>query len=143
MNSGIWQGRRNVCRCGLVVLLAEDDRALREVLARAIRETGHEVVEFGDGASVIEFVETYDGDEAALFLVTDVRMPGLSGLEGLAELRVSRHRLKSVVITAYPDERSRRLAAALGALALFEKPFDVEDLCTAIHFLGHAPVPGT
>lgn len=139
MDSGIWMKRRAKCDCGLVVLLAEDDDALRSVLARGIRENGHEVVELEDGERVIDFLRGYEGDPWHLFLVTDVRMPKRSGLEVLAELRAARYRMRSVVTTGFPDEQTHRLARALGALAVFQKPFETEDLCTAIDFLGHAP----
>jgi two-component system response regulator (stage 0 sporulation protein F) len=136
--SGVWRKLDAVCDCGLRVLIAEDDPDLLRVIARAIRETGHEALEFPNGTALVDYLSEHRSELDGAFLVTDVQMPGVNGLEVLAELKIARQPLRTIVITAFPDEQTQRVSRALGASALFAKPFDVEDLCTAIQFLGHA-----
>jgi CheY-like chemotaxis protein len=140
MKSGVWQRAPAACACGLEVLVAEDDAALRGAIARAIRETGHTVIEFADGGALIAYLRWARQDAQPRFLVTDLNMPLASGLEALAELRCFDPDVRSIVITAFPDERALRVSRALGAVALFAKPFELDDLCSAVQFLGHAPL---
>ena len=117
------------------VLLAEDDETLRRQLARAIRGMGWEVTEYGDGRALLDGLDALGESGVCTFLVTDVRMPNLDGLDLLTELALRRRRLPTVVITAFADEDTRQAVRALGASIVFSKPFDVDDLCTALQFL--------
>jgi CheY-like chemotaxis protein len=65
-------------------------------------------------------------------IVTDIMMPGLTGMEILAGLAEVRRRPAVVVITAFGDERTHRRAKALGAICVLDKPFDVDDLRTIL-----------
>lgn len=117
------------------VLLAEDDETLRRQLARAIRGMGWEVTEFGDGRALLAGLDRMGPADGVTFLVTDVRMPNVDGIDLLTELSMRRQRLPTVVITAFADEYTRQAVRALGASIVFSKPFDVDDLCTALQFL--------
>jgi CheY-like chemotaxis protein len=68
-------------------------------------------------------------------IVSDICMPGMTGLEVLARVRASSIHLPVVLITAFGDEQTRNRAAALGGTVLFSKPFDMDDLRTAVMFL--------
>ena len=57
-------------------------------------------------------------------LITDVQMPGMSGLELQDELAVRRPDMPVILITAFPEERIRKRAEAAGAVAFFSKPVD-------------------
>jgi DNA-binding response OmpR family regulator len=59
-------------------------------------------------------------------------MPGFSGLTALAGVRSVDRRMPFVLITAYGDETIREKALELGADAIFDKPFDIDDLRTAV-----------
>ena len=110
------------------VLLAEDDPEMRELMAWALRRDGYEVQEVGDGNEVLQVLGLVEGEDGGPdLLVSDVRMPGLSGLEVLERLRRSRDDLPVILVTAFGDLETHAKAQRLGAEVL-DKPFDLDDL---------------
>ena len=92
-------------------------------------------------------VETYSSGEALLLreppqgpgcLVLDERLPGVSGLDTLRQLRARHVDLPAVFVTTHPRPAFRAAAAALGA-PILEKPLEGETLIAAIHDLLHTP----
>ncbi len=84
-----------------MILLAEDDHAIRSLLARALRARGFSVTEAADGAAALAIAEA--AAEPYRLLVTDVLMPGLSGPE-LARILRARGRIERVIyVTGYSD----------------------------------------
>jgi DNA-binding response OmpR family regulator len=118
-----------------VVLLAEDDQAFRQLLASVLAADGYEVVEATDGVSLLAKIEAFlaarDTPDSFL-VVADVRMPGLSGLDVLAILRCANWRTPVILITAFGDEATHAEGRELGAAAVFDKPFDIHALRTAV-----------
>ncbi len=118
------------------ILLADDDPDILKLCACALRGFGFEITEACDGSDLLSevFVEPFvDGVRRPPdIIVTDVRMPGFTGLEILAALRHANLSTAVVLMTAYPDLQTRMLASELGADAFFAKPFDVHELVTAI-----------
>ena len=115
------------------VLLAEDNEALRELVAMALEEAGFDVRAAGDGEAMIELLQSAVlADPPPVALVMDIRMPRFSGLDVLRAARLSRWHLPVVLMTAFPDEETVRLAESLGAACTLEKPLDVDDLIQAI-----------
>jgi CheY-like chemotaxis protein len=112
------------------ILLAEDDARLRSIYRRALEQVGYEVEEAVDGIDLLDRIGAAFllGAPPAL-LIVDHRMPGASGLDVLDGLRAARWSLPVVLVTAFADEPLRAAARRLGALAVVEKPFDVDDLC--------------
>jgi CheY-like chemotaxis protein len=127
-----------------LVLLAEDDAAFRRLIASVLAEDGYEVLEAEDGLGLLANIETTlgaRGERADSFLVVaDVRMPGLSGLDVLAILRCANWQTPVILITAFGDEATHTEGRELGATAVFDKPFDVERLRSAV--LEVIPPPG-
>jgi DNA-binding response OmpR family regulator len=118
------------------VLIAEDDADMRKLLAERLRREGFEVLEARDGRELVELIAAQvlggSGDRPPIDLViSDVRMPGMSGLDALASLRRHDWGTPFIVITAFGDADTHAEARRLGAAAVFDKPFDVDDLCTA------------
>jgi DNA-binding response OmpR family regulator len=118
------------------VLIADDDPDIRSELASALSEDGYEVIEAADGNQLLEAVVqafTDEGGEPRYdAIVTDVMMPGFSGLDVLTAMRTRTTRIPVLVITAFGDDRTVRMAASLGAVAVFRKPFDLDDFRTAL-----------
>jgi CheY-like chemotaxis protein len=116
----------------LSVLLAEDDCEMRRLLAHALRRDGHRVVEAKDGSELLAFVKhaQYFGGETRLpnLIVSDIRMPGWSGLEVLAALRRIEPCVPVVLITAFGGPDVHAEAEKLGAAGVLDKPFDLADL---------------
>lgn len=106
------------------VLLAEDRPELRQLIALELRAAGHLVEAVDDGDAL--WARCRDGPAVDL-IVTDVRMPGLHGIEVLRRLR--RHGIDTpvLVVTAFGDRQLHAEAGALNARVL-DKPFDFDDL---------------
>ncbi|WP_438015623.1 response regulator [Sorangium sp. So ce315] len=120
------------------VLLAEDDRELRQLLAVALRRDGYEVLEAHDGNHLLELMAaslvSSDGARPDI-VVSDVRMPGKTGLELLAGLRRDDRSTPVVLITAFGDPETHAEAYRLGADAVLDKPLDLDDLRLVVQAL--------
>ncbi len=105
-----------------MILLVDDDETVRETSADMLEELGHTVLQAADGDSALILLDEHDGIDV---MVTDIRMPGMSGLE-LSELAGQRFRdLKIILISGYflPQPINRRF---------LQKPFRIRDLDQAI-----------
>ena len=108
-----------------LVVLAEDDAELRTLLAQSLRSWGLAVREAANGAELARLL--FGPDDLPDLLVTDVRMPGPSGLSTLRCMRVEAWATPVILVTAFPDDALRAEARELGAVVL-EKPFPIERL---------------
>jgi two-component system response regulator (stage 0 sporulation protein F) len=131
-------GAADVCadRTRTRVLLAEDDDELRAMLAAALRCDGYEVIEVASGNELLRFFSAtilnptrYQVPDV---VVSDVCMPGPSGLEVLRGLRQYEWGNPVILITAFGDEAIHSEAEQLGASAVFDKPFDIDELRSLI-----------
>lgn len=121
------------------VLVAEDDREMRRLVVEALAQDGYDVAEVRDGVELLAQVGSsvlFGGfgsvREPPDLIVTDVRMPGLTGLTVLEGLRRAGGAVPVVVITAFGDDETHRVARENGAVAVFDKPFDLDDLRTIV-----------
>jgi two-component system nitrogen regulation response regulator GlnG len=105
------------------VWVVDDDRSIRWVLCRALQSAGFQAVEFEDAERASAAL---GGDEPDA-IVSDVRMPGRSGFDLLAELRDRAPTVPVIITTAYPDLDSAVSAFQGGAFEHLPKPFDVDD----------------
>lgn len=114
-----------------VIVLAEDDQALRNLIAGALELDGHRVIRVATGgalmAEVQERVNQSDRGGELDLLISDVRMPELSGLDALKLLRDADLRIPIILITAFSDRWTRAEAARYGA-QLLDKPLDLRVL---------------
>jgi CheY-like chemotaxis protein len=119
------------------VLLAEDDPEMRRLVAERLRHEGFEVLEAKDGLQLDQLVRTAllratrEGIAVDL-VVSDVRMPGRTGLQALADLRRIDGTTPFILITAFGDAELHDEAHRLGATAVFDKPFELDDLCAKV-----------
>ncbi len=121
------------------VLLAEDDPSFRLLVAASLRRDGFEVTEVGDGRELVRRVASHvqAGEDPFDLVVSDIRMPQMTGLDALAGLRRADWATRVILISAFADHEVREEARRLGADAVFSKPFDLSDLRTmAMHFAG-------
>ena len=105
------------------IWVVDDDRGVRFVLATALREAGHTVVEFERAAAALAALD--EGTPDLLF--TDVRMPGEDGLALLQRLREAAPALPVVVMSAYTDVATTAGAFRGGAREYLAKPFDLDE----------------
>ena len=121
---------------GCRVLVAEDDAEFRHLLAGVLERDGYDVQQAADGHQIVEWLAYWSDlgpiDASCNLIISDIRMPGYSGLDVLTSLHCLRSRIPVIVITAFGDAATRRLAAKLGAVAFLSKPFDMDDLRTVV-----------
>jgi DNA-binding response OmpR family regulator len=113
------------------VLLAEDDEQMRRLLASALRRDGYEVVEASDGIECMKHMAPPSEEGAspvADLIISDIRMPGRSGLEILRLTRARNLDVPVILITAFGAAETHAEGQRLGAAAVFDKPFDLDDL---------------
>ena len=115
----------------LRVLIAEDDEEFRTVLCEGFQGAGYEVTACKHGMDLIRQLRSLDTPaqpEAFDIIVSDVRMPGVTGLSVLAGLREMTGIPPIILITAFGDDETHDEAARLGAFAILDKPFDLTEL---------------
>ena len=106
------------------IWVVDDDRAVRFVLATALRDAGFEVTAF---AAAAEALDTRQREGAPALVVTDVRMPGDSGLQLLDKLKAAQPDLPVIVMSAHTDVASTAGAFRGGAHEFLSKPFDLDE----------------
>jgi FixJ family two-component response regulator len=110
------------------VAIVDDDELMRGALQGLLKEAGLDARTF---ASAEEFLESGDPQRCGC-LITDIRMPGMSGLDLQAALRADRIAIPIIFITAHGDERMRMQALRSGAVEFLAKPFDDEVLLETV-----------
>jgi FixJ family two-component response regulator len=118
-----------------IVAAVDDDYRVRESIESLVASAGHTPLVF---ASAEEFLQS-GAPESAICLITDVRMPGIDGLELQRRVRLQYPRLPVILITAHCDDEIRQRALSQGAAGFLHKPFDAADLLGAIELALHAP----
>ena len=103
-----------------VISIIDDDPSVREATDGLVRSLGYRSVTF---ASAEDFLQS-DRIAETSCLITDVQMPGLSGVELQTALIARGSRMPIIFITAYPEERVRRSVLDAGAVGFLSKPFD-------------------
>ena len=119
------------------ILIVDDEPNVRLNYRMALETEGYLVTEASSGANALEELETATFDLAIL----DMRMPGMDGLELLAEMRKRGHATPSIIITAYGDVPHAVKAMKLGAIDFLQKPLTPETLRQIVTDLlrRHAP----
>ncbi len=112
-------------------LVVDDDDGVRYTLAGILEEEGVSVSQADSGEHALAIFDDAATPEIHL-VVTDMRMPGMSGLELLTALRQRPRAPKVVMITAHGSERLAVEATKAGAYDYFRKPFEVEDIVAVV-----------
>ena len=106
------------------VLVVDDHRPARESMGDILRQAGHEVRCCSSAAEALQEIHRLSYD----CIVTDLRMPGMNGLEFIIQLEKREYRAQVVMITAHATVTSAVEAMRHGAFDYIEKPFDVDRL---------------
>lgn len=106
------------------IAIVDDDSSIRSATDSLLRSRGYTVRSF---ASAGEFLQWSELNETAC-VITDVRMPGIGGIEMQTILRARGVTTPFVFVTAFPEERIRAQAMSGGATAFLSKPFDAPTL---------------
>lgn len=105
------------------VWIVDDDSSIRWVLSRALLAEGFDVLEFEDAESVLNDLDKHQPD----VLMTDIRMPGISGLELAKQINGSFEAIPCIVMTAHTDLDSALASYESGAFEYLPKPFDLDE----------------
>jgi DNA-binding response OmpR family regulator len=113
------------------VLLAEDDAAISEPLARALEREGHEVLVRADGASALEAAQS----GLVSLVILDLGLPNMDGLEVCRQLRSQRISVPVLILTARSDEVDYVVGLDAGADDYVGKPFRLAELLARVRAL--------
>ena len=111
-----------------LIAIVDDDESARSAIHGVLKSVGLKSRSF---ASAEEFLASGQQSETAC-LITDIRMPGMSGLELQATLTEEGRRIPIIFITSYADTRARTQAMRGGAVGFLGKPFDDEVLLESV-----------
>lgn len=111
-----------------MVAIVDDDESVRDALQGLMRSVGLTARTF---ASAEEFLESSEQRRTGC-LISDIRMPGMSGLELQARLKATNCRIPTIFITAHGDEKMRLQALRAGAVEFVAKPFDDAALVASV-----------
>jgi CheY-like chemotaxis protein len=118
-----------------VVLIADDDAAIRTIYAKALTHAGYDIMEAADGEEALDRARK----DAPDLIILDFSMPKRSGLECLAELKADRmtREIPVIALTGFSGIESRVAASASGADAFLAKPVEPRDVIDAVEaFIG-------
>jgi two-component system response regulator PilR (NtrC family) len=104
------------------ILVADDERSMRELLAIVLRREGYEVLLAENGRAAIELLEREPVD----LLISDIKMPDLSGVEVLRAAKKIDPDILGIMITAFASTETAVEAMRLGACDYLSKPFDID-----------------
>jgi FixJ family two-component response regulator len=103
-----------------LIAVVDDDESVRTAVGGVLKSVGLKARSF---ASATEFLDSGQRSDTAC-LITDIQMPGMSGLELQAKLAQENSRIPIIFITAYGDAKMRTQAMSAGAVGFLGKPFD-------------------
>lgn len=103
-----------------MISIIDDDEAVRAATENLVRSLGFGASTF---ASAEEFLNSPRLSETSC-VITDVHMPGMTGVELQSYLRAHGHDVPMIFITAFPEDRTRERVHAAGAVGFLSKPFD-------------------
>lgn len=110
------------------ILVIDDEENFLGLLAKVLGKEGYEIRTTTDGAQGLQWFENESFDLS----VVDIRMESLDGFSILERIRSRRPDAIVIMMTAYPDEKTRSLAALKSATAYLVKPIDMDELKQAI-----------
>jgi two-component system nitrogen regulation response regulator GlnG len=105
------------------IWIIDDDRSIRWVLEKAFTKAGIEAASFEDGSQVLKRLAT----EQPAAIISDIRMPGINGIELLEKISERYPEIPVIIMTAHSDLDSALSAYQGGAFEYLPKPFDVDD----------------
>lgn len=107
-----------------LISIVDDDRFVRTALARLLKSHGYLVETFESAASLLGSDRRARTD----CLITDVQMPGMTGIELHRQLVAAGEKVPTILITAHPDAGARDSALRAGVVGYLAKPFSEDDL---------------
>lgn len=107
-----------------VILVVDDEEGLREGLSRLLEDEGYRVLCASTGEQAFEIVRQTHVD----LVLTDMKMPGMNGIELLKKVRAIRQEIGVIILTGFGEIESYIEAMNFGAMEYVSKPFKVNEL---------------
>lgn len=111
-----------------VISIVDDDASFRKATANFVRSLGYEVSAFSSAREFLDAERARSSD----CLITDLRMPGMGGLELQSRLAAAGSRLPIIFVSSHAEMKARQQALAAGAVDFFDKPLDDEQLISCL-----------
>jgi FixJ family two-component response regulator len=113
---------------GPLIAIVDDDKSIRDTTKDLLESAGFSAATFSSASDLLKSRRlTTIG-----CLIADMRMPGMSGLELSQHLAVTRRAIPTILISAFPNERTRAQAASAHVVCYLVKPFSAEKLLTCV-----------
>jgi len=112
-----------------IVWVIDDDRSIRWVLEKALAQAGFAVRTFESGEEITDLLDRQQPD----VILSDIRMPGVSGLDLLESIGTKAPHIPVIIMTAHTDLESAVSSYRGGAFEYLPKPFDVDDAVRLVH----------
>lgn len=115
------------------ILAVDDDGLVRRTMELLLAEAGYDPTVVGSGQEALDILVQKHFD----LLITDIRMPGMDGLQVIQAVRdycreMKKHPIPEIVLTAYNDEHVKESAERLGVRAFLMKPFKVDEFLAVL-----------
>jgi FixJ family two-component response regulator len=120
-----------------LISIIDDDRSVREAIQGLIRSLGYPTVAFGSAEDYLGSGRIRD----TACIITDLQMPGLSGIDLQRRLLADGHQTPVIFVTAFPSDRLRQQALDAGAFGFLSKPFDETSLISCLDKALQHPLP--
>ena len=111
------------------ILLADDDGAVRELIARGLNTDGHDVVIAEDGTEALEQIRSGSGFD---LLISDVEMPGLDGISLVEAGRAAQPALRVLMVSGFAEQLQRADGIDGARVQTLLKPFALADIRAAV-----------
>jgi FixJ family two-component response regulator len=121
-----------------MIAIVDDDESVREATKSLVRSLGYQAATFGSAEEFLGSTQL----KSASCLITDVRMPGMSGVELQDRLIADGRNMPTVFISAFSDERVRQKVLESGAIGYLRKPFEEDRLIECIDTALKGPSAG-
>jgi FixJ family two-component response regulator len=112
-----------------MIAIVDDDESFRRATASFVRSLGYVAAAFGSAEAVLTSDRLSDTD----CLISDVQMPGMTGIELQGQLIARGHHLPIIFVTAFPEVKTKGRALAAGAVGYLDKPFSDHTLIACLN----------
>jgi two-component system, response regulator, stage 0 sporulation protein F len=110
------------------ILIVDDQFGIRILLNEVFQKEGYNTYQAANGLQALDIVKKHDPD----LVLLDMKIPGMDGIEILKRMKVIDPNIRVIIMTAYGELDMIQEAKELGAIMHFAKPFDIDDIRSAV-----------
>ncbi|HJV17063.1 MAG TPA: response regulator [Bacillales bacterium] len=110
------------------ILIVDDQFGIRILLNEVFQKEGYETYQAANGLQALDIVKKHGPD----LVLLDMKIPGMDGIEILKRMKVIDPDIRVIIMTAYGELDTIQEAKELGAIMHFAKPFDIDDIRSAV-----------